>query len=70
MFWTFNVDKILHRFTRAIDNLEAAIEYHNKVADLKTEQAVTHQRAASVAVKEADRAGRVAAKLRKLLEVD
>lgn len=70
MFWTYDVTTILSKFTRVIDNLEAAVTHYNELADTAHNKVSLYTALEKDAEKEADRAGKVAAKLRKLLETD
>lgn len=70
MFWTYDVTTILSKFTRVIDNLEAAVTHYNELADTAYNKVSLYTALEKDAEKEADRAGKVAAKLRKLLETD
>ena len=63
------VDKVLKKFTKVVDDLEAIAEQQNFEADHKEEQAEVYRTKAVVFRKEADRAEKLSARFKDLIAV-
>ena len=69
-FWNTNVDSILRRFSKIINNLEAAAEHHTWLEEDSRKKQELYSGLMLQAKAEAFRASKIAEKLKKLLEVD
>lgn len=62
-----SVDAIVASIVKKVEQLEAAVVHHNTVATGHLDAAATSNQLASAAATEADRASRIATKLKDLL---